>query len=241
MSRILLVDDDRELTAMLAEYLEGDGFQVSVAHTGDDGLARARSGSFDALVLDVMLPGRDGFEVLRALRHNHAVPVLMLTARGDDVDTVVGLELGADDYLPKPFSPKVFVARVRAVLRRASQPQEVQQTTVVKTDVSDQPMQAGELLIHPGHYQVVRGETTIDLTATEFRVLAFLAGKPGRVFTRQQILDGVHGDNYAITDRAIDVQIVAIRKKLGEAGRYIETVRGIGYRFRDALPDAPAT
>ncbi len=239
-----MVEDEAEIRELMCYNLLKEGYSVVGAASGEEALELVHQQIPSLVVLDLMLPGIDGLSVCRRLRNDpklQAVPVLIVSAKGGEADVVAGLNLGADDYLPKPFSPKVFVARVRAVLRRASQPQEVQQTTVVKTDVSDQPMQAGELLIHPGHYQVVRGETTIDLTATEFRVLAFLAGKPGRVFTRQQILDGVHGDNYAITDRAIDVQIVAIRKKLGEAGRYIETVRGIGYRFRDALPDAPAT
>ncbi len=224
MSRILLVDDDRELTAMLAEYLEGDGFQVSVAHTGDDGLARARSGSFDALVLDVMLPGRDGFEVLRALRHNHAVPVLMLTARGDDVDTVVGLELGADDYLPKPCNPRVLVARLRALLRRGRH----------DSDTAAQRRMIGDLSLDTARREVRVAGQAVDLTGTEFDLLACLTSEAGTVVDKDRLSEAALGRRLQPFDRSIDMHISKLRRKLGplrDGSPRIKTIRGSGYQY----------
>jgi len=177
-------------------------------------------------VLDLMLPGLDGLEVCRALKadpQTSRIPVLMLTAKGEDSDVITGLELGADDYITKPFSPKVLIARIRTALRRARQPQLNQ----------EEELRVHELTIDPARLRVLVSDKPVELTVTEFRILHFLASKPGWVFTRDQIIDAVHGKDYAVTDRAVDVQIVALRRKLGPAGGYIETVRGIGYRFSD--------
>jgi two-component system phosphate regulon response regulator PhoB len=186
----------------------------------------------DLILLDLMLPGMDGLSVCHKLKNQaktKSIPIVMLTAKGEESDIVAGLNLGADDYITKPFSPKVLMARVQAVLRRtAARMQESPDSSK-----ADQPFSIHELTIHPGRHEVTVGGTAVELTSTEFRLLQLLARRPGWVFTRQQILDGVHGDNYAITDRAVDVQIVGLRRKLGTAGRYIETVRGVGYRFRD--------
>jgi two-component system phosphate regulon response regulator PhoB len=186
----------------------------------------------DLVVLDLMLPGMDGLSVCGRLKKDTqtgSIPIVMLTAKGEESDIVRGLNLGADDYITKPFSPRVMIARVQAVLRRVS------------AGAGEEPDrdQAGDtiairnLVIRPRRHEVLVDGTPIELTATEFRVLALLAGSPGWVFTRKQILDGVHGDNYAITERAVDVQIVGLRKKLGPAGAYLETVRGVGYRFKE--------
>jgi two-component system phosphate regulon response regulator PhoB len=179
-----------------------------------------------------MLPGMDGLTVCHKLKNQpktKAIPIVMLTAKGEESDIVAGLNLGADDYITKPFSPKVLLARARAVLRRvATRDQESPEGSK-----GEGPFSIHELTIHPGRHEVLVEGAVVDLTSTEFRLLQLLARRPGWVFTRQQILDGVHGDNYAITDRAVDVQIVGLRRKLGSAGRYIETVRGVGYRFRD--------
>ena len=182
-----------------------------------------------------MLPGLDGLSVCRKLKGEPADridPVVMLTAKGEEADIVAGLNMGADDYVTKPFSPKVLLARVRAVLRRAADQSGSAAEKRKRTEESE-VVEIRDLMIHPGRHEVfVRGKP-VELTATEFKLLHFLAQRPGWVFTRQQILDGVHGDNYAITDRAVDVQIVGLRRKLGAAGSYIETVRGVGYRFKE--------
>jgi two-component system phosphate regulon response regulator PhoB len=180
----------------------------------------------DVILLDLMLPGVDGLEVCRMLKGNNEtkeIPVVMVSAKGEEADIVVGLELGAEDYITKPFSPKVLIARVRAVLRR------------VKTrPVEDESeITVHELLIRPGRHEVQVDGKVIDLTVTEFRLLSLLARRPGWVFTRYQIVDAIHGSDYAVTDRSIDVQVVGLRKKLGRAGAYIETVRGVGYRFKE--------
>jgi two-component system phosphate regulon response regulator PhoB len=180
------------------------------------------------ILLDLMLPGMDGLEVCRALKKQPAtahIPVIMLTARGEEADVVAGLELGADDYIPKPFSPRVLIARVRTVLRR----REREAAPVDKSGL----LRIHELTIHPGRNEVLVDGEPVELTFTEFRVLHLLASRPGWVFTRNQIVDAVRGESYAVTERAVDVQIVGLRRKLGESGKYIETVRGVGYRFKD--------
>ncbi|MDY0166044.1 MAG: response regulator transcription factor [Thermoguttaceae bacterium] len=230
---VLVVEDEEDIRELITYNLLKEGYQAVGVASGEEAMEAIRREVPALVVLDLMLPGIDGLSVCRFIRGNaktQSVPILVASAKGEEADVVAGLNLGADDYLTKPFSPKVLVARVRAVLRRYSE----KKTDPSEEDGTCEPsFQVNDLVIHPGRHQVVCGSKTIDFTVTEFRVLAFLAGKPGRVFTRQQILDGVHGDNYAITDRAIDVQIVGIRKKLGDAGRYIETVRGVGYRFRE--------
>ncbi len=228
---VLIVEDEDDIRELVSYNLLKEGYQVASVSSGEEGLALADTKSIDLVILDLMLPGVDGMTVCRRLKANpktESVPIVMLTAKGEEADVIGGLNQGADDYITKPFSPKVLIARVRAVLRRAAAARESSEDE----DVSGL-IQVGSLSIHPGRHQVQVEGRAIDLTSTEFRVLSFLARKPGWVFTRQQILDAVHGDNYAITDRAVDVQIVGLRRKLGPAGRYIETVRGVGYRFKD--------
>ncbi len=179
----------------------------------------------DLIVLDLMLPGIDGLEATRILKSDTGtmnIPIVMLTAKGEEADIVTGLELGADDYITKPFSTRVLIARVKAVLRRK----------VKEYPEKDAAIRIHDLSIHPGRHEVIVSGKTVQLTFTEFGILHFLAKRPGWVFTRNQIMDAVKGDDYFVTDRSVDVQIVGLRKKLGTAGPYIETVRGVGYRFR---------
>jgi len=227
---VLVVDDEAHIQELLAYNLESQGYLVTCAESGEQALALARSRTFDAILLDLMLPHVDGLTVCRKLRGEPAtksVPIIMITAKAEEADVVVGLKLGADDYLTKPFSPKVLLARIEALLRR----KEVEKDATTASDMA--VISVHDLMIDPGKHLVYHNEAPIELSATEFQVLRVLADKPGWVLSRQQILDGVHGDNYAITDRAVDVQVVSLRKKLGPAGRYIETVRGVGYRLKE--------
>jgi DNA-binding response OmpR family regulator len=221
MNRILLVDDDRELASMLAEFLGGEGFEIVLAHTGDEGLSVATKGRFDAIVLDVMLPGRDGFEVLRALRRERDTPVLMLTARGDDVDTVVGLELGADDYLPKPCNPRVLSARLRALLRRG-------------TATTPERIEVGDLVVDTGRREVLLGGSPVELTGAEFALLAELAGKAGQVVDKDRLCEVALGRRLQAYDRSVDMHMSHVRRKLGalpDGSPRIKTVRGVGYQY----------
>jgi len=224
--RILVVEDERDISELIRYNLTKNGYQVMVAMSGEEGLRLARQNPPDLVVLDLMLPGLDGLDVCRTLKSDPqtaAIPVIMVTARGEEADIVAGLELGAHDYVCKPFSPRVLVARVRACLRRADSAGDAE-TAVV---------QYRDLVVDPARHQVRLGERLIDLTATEFRIVQFLARRPGWVFTRQQIIDAARGDDYAVTERAVDVHIVGLRRKLGEFGEYLETVRGVGYRMRE--------
>ncbi len=223
MNHVLLVDDDQELAGMLKEYLEGDGFHVTLSHNGEHGLGLARQGGFDALVLDVMLPGRDGLDVLRELRRTQATPVLMLTARGDDVDTIVGLELGADDYLPKPCNPRVLVARLRALLRRGSRSSE-----------STGVLGAGDLTLDPGRREVHLADVPVELTGTEFDVLLALIRQAGHLVDKDKLSQDALGRPLSPYDRSIDMHISNLRRKLGplpDGGPRIKTVRGAGYQY----------
>jgi two-component system phosphate regulon response regulator PhoB len=223
---ILVVDDEQDILELLTYNLAREGYQVTGALTGEDALNKIRSIAFDLILLDLMLPGIDGLEVTKSLKNNpktRKIPIVMLTAKGEEADIVTGLELGADDYITKPFSPRVLIARVRAVIRRASE--EPQDETSV--------LRIYELVIDPGRRSVLAGGKPIELTFTEFQVLLILARRPGWVFTRTQIVDAVRGSDYPVTDRSVDVQIVGLRKKLGSLGKYIETVRGVGYRFKE--------
>jgi len=223
---ILIVEDEEEIQELIIYNLSKEGFKTSAVTSGEDALKRARTERLDLILLDLMLPGMDGLDVCKALRKDEktqAVPVVMLTAKGEESDVVTGLELGADDYIIKPFSPKVLVARIKSVLRRKSA-EPLDEST---------PLSIHDLVIHPGRREVLVGKTSVELTNMEFRVLHFLAGRPGWVFTRYQIVEGVRGDNYPVTDRSVDVLIVGLRRKLGDAGSYIETVRGAGYRFKE--------
>ena len=224
--KILVVDDERDILELVEYNLSKDGYHVSCVTTGEDALKAARGDLPDLIVLDLMLPGLDGLEVCRTLKGDpktSRMPIVMLTAKGEEADVVTGLELGADDYITKPFSPRVLVARIRAVLRRKAQ-KPAEETSVI---------QIHDLVIHPGRHEVLVRGKPVELTLTEFRVLHYLARNPGWVFTRYQIVDAVRGSDYPVTDRSVDVQIVGLRRKLGPCGKYIETVRGVGYRFKE--------
>jgi two-component system alkaline phosphatase synthesis response regulator PhoP len=225
---ILVVEDEEDILALIHYNLTREGFRATCATSGEEALKIIRQDPPDLIILDLMLPGMDGLEVCRRLKSENQgkeLAVIMVTAKGEEADVVTGLELGADDYVTKPFSPRILIARVRTVLRRKeAPPDETGETEVLHID---------DLVIHPGRNEVLVAGTLVDLTFTEFRVLHFLASRPGWVFTRYQIVNAVRGDDYSVTDRAVDVQIVGLRKKLGPYGKYIETVRGVGYRFKD--------
>jgi two-component system phosphate regulon response regulator PhoB len=226
--KILVIEDEEDILALVHFNLVKAGFEVECAMTGEDGFSKVREYNPDLVFLDLMLPGMDGLEVCRRLRQapdTQDVPIIMLTARGEEDDIVEGLELGADDYITKPFSPQILQARARAVLRRRAKSE--------KPDNQEQPIEIDDLYIHPGRKKVRVAGENVELTFSEFQLLCLLAGRPGWVFTRTQIVDSIHGEGYAVTDRAVDVQIVGLRKKLGSCGAYIETVRGIGYRFKE--------
>ena len=223
---ILVIEDEEDILELIRYNLDREGYRVVCAESGEKGLEIARRQRPDLMLLDLMLPGLDGLEVCKRLKTDSAVatlPIVMVTARGEEADVVTGLELGAEDYVTKPFSPRVLVARVRAVLRRRRETP-VDDNAIIRTHGIE---------IHPGRHVVSVDDAPIDLTATEFKILHFLAKRPGWVFTRYQIVDGIRGPNYPVTERSIDVQIVALRRKLGEKGAAIETVRGVGYRFSE--------
>ncbi len=224
--KILVVDDEEDILELLRFNLSREGYQVSCAASGEEALSLVRSEIPGLIVLDLMLPGIDGLEVTRRLKNDpntKNIPIVMLTAKGEEADIVTGLELGADDYITKPFSPRILVARVRAVLRRK----------VKEPSEDTSAFQIHNLLIHPGRHEVLVNGKPVQLTFTEFGILNYLARRPGWVFTRFQIVDAVRGEDYPVTDRSVDVQIVGLRRKLGPAGKYIETVRGVGYRFKE--------
>ena len=224
--KILVVDDEEDILELIRFNLSAEGFQVICAATGEEALERAKSGAPVLILLDLMLPGMDGLEVAKRLKSQagtREIPIVMLTAKGEEEDIVKGLEMGADDYITKPFSRKVLSARIRAVLRRkGAAPRDEKELLAV-----------GDLLIHAGRREVLVKGRAVGLTFTEFGILNFLARRPGWVFTRSQIVDAVRGDDYFVTDRSVDVQIVGLRKKLGSAAKSIETVRGVGYRFKE--------
>lgn len=224
---ILVVDDEEDLLELVSYNLRREGYEVDCVTTGETALRAARSRQIDLILLDLMLPGADGLEVCRALRSDpqtRDVSIVMLTAKGDEADVVAGIELGADDYITKPFSPRVLLARIRAVLRRRSRSAAIDDNAAVHVH---------ELSIDPIRHEVTLAGRRLDLTITEFRILSWLARHPGRVFTRPQIIDAVRGDDYPVTERSVDVQIVALRRKLEDHGDYIETIRGVGYRFKE--------
>ena len=222
---ILVIDEDDSARAVACGILTQEGYGVTAAASGQEGLARLGSEPVDLLVLGLMLTGLDGLEACRQLRSDPRtshVAIVITSTKGGDADVVAGLEVGADDYVTKPLSPSVFVARIRAVLRRRSR----------QTPHDDRPIALRNIQIHPGRREVLVDGEPVDLTYTEFGLLHFLARRPGWVFTRYQIVDAVRGSDHAVTQRAVDVQVAGLRRKLGEAGQYVETVRGVGYRFR---------
>jgi len=228
---ILVVEDDENIQQLVGYNLAKAGFHVVYADNGEQALSVIKRERPELIILDLMLPGLNGLEVCKLVRKDPKsknLPIVMLTAKSEENDITAGLDLGADDYITKPFSPKILISRVKAALRR-------------KEGLSEEggenkkngPLTIHGITIDPNRYEVRLGEETITLTVTEFSILELLARRPGWVFNRQQIIDGVRGYDYVITPRAVDVQVFGLRKKLGEAGKYIETVRGIGYRMQD--------
>jgi len=223
---ILVIEDEEDILELIRYNLSREGYGIIGVTTGEEGLRIAGQKKPDLIILDLMLPGIDGLDVCRQLKedpHSKEIPIAMVTAKGEESDIVTGLELGAEDYITKPFSPKVLIARIRSILRRRTR-----QIADEKATISTHG-----IFIHPGRHEVLVDGEPVPLTSTEFKVLHFLARRPGWVFTRYQIVDGVHGDNYPVTDRSVDVQITGLRKKLGNAGKFIKTVRGVGYKFEE--------
>lgn len=224
--RILVVDDERDILELIRFNLEREGFSVFTVDTGEAALSQTRRVEPRLVVLDLMLPGLDGMEVCRRLKEDdatRAIPVLMLTAKTEDSDIVTGLEAGADDYVTKPFSPKVLVARIRAILRRE---------TAEADDDDRQIVSVHGIRIDVSQHEVWIDDRQVHLSATEFAILLFLARNPGWVFSRNKIIDTVKGKDYPVTERSVDVQILGLRKKLGDKGKLVQTVRGVGYRLR---------
>jgi two-component system response regulator CpxR len=222
VDRILLIDDDKELCALLSEYLQSEGFAVEAVHDGERGLEKALTSDAALVVLDVMLPGRNGFDVLRQLRQQSRQPVLLLTARGEEVDRIVGLEIGADDYLPKPFNPRELVARIRAILRRAQPGANGQPLP--------EPVRVGDLELDPATRVVRRGGRAVDLTSIEFSLLEALLREAGHVVSREHLSESVLSRKFSPFDRSIDMHVSKLRKKLGDnEEERIKTVRGTGY------------
>ncbi len=226
-NRILVIDDDHELCTLLGEYLKDEGFEVETANEGMLASVKANNGGFDLVVLDVMLPGINGFEVLRRIRSSSTVPVVMLTARGEEIDRIVGLELGADDYLPKPFNPRELVARIRAIQRRQGRTDKAGMT-------DDRTVIVGDMTLDPGRRTVMCGKKSISLTSLEFSVLEMLLSKTGLVISREELCQQALGRQLNSFDRSIDVHVSSLRRKLGsapEGNERIKSVRGIGYIF----------
>lgn len=228
--KILVVDDEEDILELVRHNLSREGFEIRCVDTGEKALRALKFDPFDLIVLDLMLPGIDGFHVAKRVKSDprlQHIPIVMLTAKGSETDVVTGLELGAEDYITKPFSPRILLARIHTVLRR----QAADQTAQAKKRID-----RGKLKIDLLKHELLVDGRKIDLTYTEFEVLTLLASHPGWAFSRSQIVDKVRGYNYSVTDRSVDVQIVGLRRKLGACGHYIETVRGVGYRFKDSAP-----
>ena len=224
--RILVVDDEEDIVELLRYNLNREGYSVFCASSGEETLKIASVEPLDLIFLDLMLPGIDGLEITKILKNDQKtrlIPIIMLTAKGEEADIVTGLELGADDYITKPFSPRILLARAKAVLRR-------------KTDAANREtslIKVHDFVIHLGRRSVTAAGKPVELSYTEFQLLCCLARRPGWVLSRSQIVDTIRGNDYPVTDRSVDVQIVGLRKKLGTHGKYIETVRGVGYRFKE--------
>ena len=223
---ILVVDDEEDLLELVRYTLAKEGHSVTCVDTGEKAVDSVRQSLPDLLVLDLMLPGIDGLEVCRRLKGDlktREVPIIMLTAKSEERDVITGLDGGADDYVTKPFSPRVLQARIKSLMRRKDAELRTQHDTII---------QIRELVIHPGRHEVKLQGESINLTYTEFALLQFLAKRPGWAYSRSQIVDAVKGEDYPVTERSVDVQVAGLRKKLGSFGGNIETVRGVGYRFR---------
>src|SRR6266576_4012889 len=229
MDRILIIDDDFELCSLVTEYLAAEGFRVDSVHDGETGLKRATTGGYLLVILDVMLPGMSGFDVLRRLRATSRIPVLLLTARGEDVDRIVGLEIGADDYLPKPFNPRELVARIRAILRRSRKGGDPEVPEIIKV---------GDVELDPATRNVRNKGKPVELTSVEFGLLQVLLREAGRVVSREALVDEVLGRKFSPFDRSIDMHVSKVRKKLGDTDteEYIKTVRGTGYIYALTRP-----
>lgn len=225
--KIMIVEDEEDILELIRYNLEREGYSTICVESGEICLEKTRELMPDLILLDLMLPGIDGLRVCRIIKNDSKtahIPVIMVTAKGEEADIITGLEMGADDYLPKPFSPKVLIARIRSVLRRIQGQEQEDAGGVIKRN---------ELTINPGRREVLMKNTALELTFSEFEILYLLARRPGWVYTRNQIVNEIKGSDYPVTERAIDVQIVGLRKKLGTLGKYIETIRGVGYRFKD--------
>ena len=223
---ILIIEDDPAIQELLSHTMSREGWKLHQALTGEDGLKALKTKSFNCILLDIMLPGIDGLKALKKIKDIDQcknVPVIMTTAKGEEADIITGLELGADDYVVKPYSPKVLIARIRAALRRQEESKNTGPVTV---------LQQGELKLDTARHMAFYRDKPLDLFATEFALLKHFISSPEIVFSRNQIIAAIHGPDYPVTDRSVDVQILGLPKKLGEAGDMIETIRGIGYRFR---------
>jgi two-component system alkaline phosphatase synthesis response regulator PhoP len=224
--KVLVVDDEENIRELVRYNLDREGYRVTTVGSGEEALHHVRAHLPDLIILDLMLPGIDGLDVCRELKNDSKtihIPIVMLTVKGEESDIVIGLELGADDYITKPFSPKVLLARLKAVLRRRKS------GPTGETDV----ITFGDMVIHPGRYEVLVQGKPVKLTSTEFRILHLMARRPGWVFTRYQIVDAARGEDAAVTDRSVDFHITSLRRKLGTCSDYIETVWGVGYRFKE--------
>lgn len=224
-SAVLIVDDEEDILHLVNYNLKQQGYRTKTARHGEEALKIARHQEPDLIILDLMLPGIGGLDVCRLLKTDNKtkeISIIMLTAKGEEQDIIKGLELGADDYITKPFSPKILLARVKSVLRRK-----------VEENIKGAISNYNEINLDTGRRRVTVDNQEVQLSYTEFEILNFLMRHPGWVFTRNEIVDNVHGENYPVTDRSVDVQIVGLRKKLGAAGKYIETVRSVGYRMRE--------
>lgn len=224
--KILVIEDEEDIQELIKYNLRKEGYEnLQFADSGEDGLRLANTFMPDIILLDLMLPGMDGLSVCRNLKskpETSKIAVIMLTAKSEETDVIIGLEMGADDYIPKPFSPKILIARIKAALRRNAEVQDNGSKNIVKR---------GTLILNKGKREATIAGKPLVLTFSEFEILYFLARRPGWVYTRNQIVNAVKGDDYPVTERSIDVQVVGLRKKLGDAGELIETVRGVGYRF----------
>ncbi|MDR2210667.1 MAG: response regulator transcription factor [Spirochaetaceae bacterium] len=228
---VLIIEDDPEIQEMLALAFSGEGWKLQRAATGEDGLGLLEAHGADCIILDIMLPGMDGLKTLKKIKAEarfKGIPVILATAKGEDPDIVAGLELGADDYVVKPYSPRVLIARIRAALRR------IEEAKSSGDGAGRELWRAGKLTLDTLRHEVSWEGKALELSATEFAMLLHFMSHPDIVFSRNRIISAVHGPDYPVTDRSVDVQVLALRKKLGKAGEMIETIRGVGYRFKEA-------